>query len=270
MSIKTYHESISDELIAVATRVRQFVENWTEDGNHHEAVLKTVIRKFLPKRFELGTGFVIKPTSKRGEHTTSKQIDIIIYDSNYPTLFKEGDFVIATPDAVKGIISVKANLENQNKPKTYNDCNFNGQFIHSGKRNKNEYLFNGLFSFDGFNSHYSEFKTIENSLQNSFNEFYDSNRRKKYVFEAPEERRYILNHISINKDYFVKHWNSQALGEQEYVFYYIKNISYSYFISNLMDYLTVENESVNHNNFIWYPDDKSNSKLKTFYLEKPK
>lgn len=270
MSLKQYQESISNELNTVATRVRQFVEHWGEDGRHHEAVLKSVIRKFLPKRYELGSGFVIKPNRERGDHKVTKQIDIIVYDSNYPTFFKEGDFIITTPDAVKAIISVKANLENQRTQSVYDDCNFNGRFIYDGKQNQDEILFNGLFSFDGYDGYQAEFLTIERNLQNSFDEYYDNQWVQTHGNTPAEERRYILNHIAINRDNFVKHWNSRFVGSQHYSFYKLVNLSYAYFISNLMEYLTVENETVSHDNFLWYPENKEQSKIKDFRIQRPR
>lgn len=270
MSLKNYHESISNELLAVAKRVREFVEHWGEDGQHHEAVLKSIIRKSLPKRYELGSGFVIKPNRDRGEHKVSKQIDIIVYDSNFPTFFKEGGFVIVTSDAVKAIISVKANLENQNNQNVYDDCNYNGKFIHQGKLNSNETIFNGLFSFDGFDGIRTEFTSIERKLQNSFDEYYDNLWNQTHGNTPAEERRYILNHICINRNYFVKHWNSRGFGSQHYSYYMLENLSYSYFISNLMEYLTTENGTVKHDSFLWYPEDKEETKIKDQNIIRPR
>lgn len=71
------------------------------------------------------------------KHLTSRQIDLIIYDDASPILFNEGDLVILTADAVREIIEVKNDLENQILSNVISRANENGKFILSGKRNKN-------------------------------------------------------------------------------------------------------------------------------------
>ena len=113
MGLIDYHKTTTKELLALTNKVRNLIKHWGEDGRYKEAVLKNVIKRFLPEKFIIGTGFVVKQTNQRGEHLSSKQIDLLIYDDSSPVLFKEGDFVILTPDSVRGIIEVKANLKNQ-------------------------------------------------------------------------------------------------------------------------------------------------------------
>jgi len=237
--------------------------------------IQNVLRKFLPKKFELGTGFVIKPKQKGGEHDATSQIDIIVYDTGFPVYFREGDFVILSPDAVRAIISVKENLYNQNTQKVYDDCNSIGKFIHSGKMIKDKALFNGLFSFDGFDGQRSEFHSIEENLQSCFNIYYDNQTPKPFGINKTTEFKYILNHISINRDYFVKHVSDDddsriARSKQGYSFYRIQKLSFSFFISNLLEYLTQELGVVKHDRKMWYPEDKENSLLNTFYLSQKK
>jgi len=113
MSLIEYHKNTTKEILALTDKVRELVTHWGEDGRYKEAVLKNIIQRFLPEKYLIGTGFVVKQTENRGEHTSSRQIDLIIYDDSSPILFKEGDFVILTVDGIRGIIEVKANLLNQ-------------------------------------------------------------------------------------------------------------------------------------------------------------
>ncbi|SHM75765.1 DUF6602 domain-containing protein [Chitinophaga sp. CF418] len=152
MSLIEYHKTTSKELLALTNKVRNLINHWGEDGRYKEAVLKNVIRRFLPEKFTIANGFVIKQTENRGEHLSSRQIDLIIYDDASPVLFKEGDFVILTPDAVRGIIEIKANLQNQGVRDILLQANENGQFIFSGKEDKSQKFFNGIFSYEGFDS----------------------------------------------------------------------------------------------------------------------
>ena len=104
MSIEDYHKSTSNELLAIKDRERHLINHWGEDGRYKEAVLKSIILRFLPEQFNVGTGFVVRQINSQGQHKSSYQIDLIIYDTSFPVLFKEGDFVILTPDAVNAII----------------------------------------------------------------------------------------------------------------------------------------------------------------------
>jgi hypothetical protein len=51
----------------------------------------------------VGRGFVVSPEESR----TSSQIDVLIYDGSKPVLFRDGDLVFVTADAVLAVIDVK-------------------------------------------------------------------------------------------------------------------------------------------------------------------
>jgi hypothetical protein len=95
-------------------------------GNYKERLLRTIIGDFIPKRYEVGTGFVLFPTRQLHEegeafggaantdapHEVSKQLDIIVYDSStYPVVFRDQDFVVVRPEAVNAIVEVKGALD---------------------------------------------------------------------------------------------------------------------------------------------------------------
>ena len=103
---KKYHESITNELRFTKDRIRNLIgdSHWQTDGEHKEAVLRKVIRMYLPETLQVGKGFVCC------SEETSSQIDILITDRNKPTLFKDGELVLVTPDAVKAIIEVKTSV----------------------------------------------------------------------------------------------------------------------------------------------------------------
>ncbi len=104
-----YHQSLATELTAVKDRVRNLIQHWPTDGAFKESALRIVLRRHLPETLQVGTGFNV---SRCGECST--QIDLLIVDRSYPTLFKEGDLLIVTPSAVRAIIEVKTKLS-QNK-----------------------------------------------------------------------------------------------------------------------------------------------------------
>lgn len=94
-------------------------------GRYKERLLQECIAQFLPKRFRVGTGFVVFPKRHDGsvatpadprfanvyDHEVSSQLDIIVYDAtDYPMVLQDGDFVVVRPEAVRSIVEVKGAL----------------------------------------------------------------------------------------------------------------------------------------------------------------
>lgn len=103
MDTKAYFSDLSAELKAVQNRIRQLIGNvhWPTDGAWKESVLRSVLRGYLPSSVSVGSGFVLTPDGP------TSQIDILIYDDSSPVFFKDGDFVIVPPNAVRAVIEVK-------------------------------------------------------------------------------------------------------------------------------------------------------------------
>ncbi len=245
-----FHKSTTKELLAIKDRVRNLINHWGEDGRYQEAVIKTMIQRFLPEKFRIGSGFIVRQTKERGNHEPSKQIDLIIYDTSYPVLFKENDFVILTPDSVLGIIEVKANAINQGLQQIVKKSNENGKFIFDARIDKAKPLFNGIFSYD---STVNNVDTIANAINIPWQELV--NNEHKYKFS--------VNHISLNQDWFYKFWEHEHLKHRNsHYLYKISELSFSFFISNLMDWIS--GNSVIENSNLWFPVDKSIEVKKTF------
>lgn len=66
----------------------------------------------MPENVLVGEGFVCY---KSGNSQTSKQLDILITSKLKPKLFKDGEFVIVTPDAVKAIVEVKTKISSRDE-----------------------------------------------------------------------------------------------------------------------------------------------------------
>ena len=96
-NLKKFHESTTEELKSIENRVRNligFLHN-AEILEAVEAILRNMIKKFLPAKYTVGFGFIVEVNN--GMINPSTQIDILIFNSDYPTLFSEGDFYIVTP-----------------------------------------------------------------------------------------------------------------------------------------------------------------------------
>lgn len=63
MDIIEFHKSTAKELLAIKDRVRNLIYHWGEDGRHQEAVIKTMIQRFLPENLKIGSGFIVRHSS---------------------------------------------------------------------------------------------------------------------------------------------------------------------------------------------------------------
>ena len=101
-----YFRDLSKELRAVQNRIRNLIGNvhWPSDGAWKESVLRTVLRRYLPPSFTVGSGFILNAEG------VSTQIDILVCDDSAPILFRDGDFLISTADCVRAAVEVKTQL----------------------------------------------------------------------------------------------------------------------------------------------------------------
>lgn len=227
-NIRLFQESITQELDITKNRVRNLIgdANWAEEGRFKEAILRKTISQFLPSNLAIGTGFIVANYDHYfgSEGVMSHQLDIIIYDNSIPVVFREGDFVIVTESAVRAIIEVKsATVTQSSAPKTDNALN---NIIKKFEKLETFSSFNplkadyrqrfiGVFSY----SHRSfNLDALESVLENCIG---------------------IVNHISLGTNKFIKFWaNRRGLArsnaDDHYSVYDISNLSFSYFISNLL------------------------------------
>ena len=102
--------------------------HYLSSGRYKERLLADVIREFLPRTVEVGTGFVLFPHAdvnppggfefhdplNQSAYSVSRECDILVYDvMRYPVVFRDGDFVIIRPEAVRAVIEVKGSLSLQ-------------------------------------------------------------------------------------------------------------------------------------------------------------
>jgi hypothetical protein len=225
-----YFKSFTDELMALQGRVRSLISDrhWLSDGEWKESVLKSFLRKCLPSNIAIGNGFII------GREWLSAQQDIILYDSNCPCIFKDGDFVILTADAVYGLIEVKST--------------FSSEFINHLKKLSNDVeAVNKIRLLE-----YGIAKKIISGII-----YYNGNIRsfikfKKYVDNLTLGIQ-AVDFISIGPDNFIRFW--EELGELRnfYAFYKLKGVSHTYFINNFL--FRISRNTFKSNQWLIFPDD---------------
>ena len=101
---KRYLSSISNEIHEQSRRIEFVINHGQTKGNYREELFRTVLRKYIPKKYHIATGFI---------EGSTKQLDILIYDQlNYIPVFREDDLVVVKKESVMAVIEVKTTLDN--------------------------------------------------------------------------------------------------------------------------------------------------------------
>jgi len=254
---KEFQKSINRELILLKDRVKNLIEidgvnHHGEDGNYREVVLRNIIRKRLPNNISIGTGFVLNKIDNNIKRTT--QIDILIYDNSYPLLFKEGDFIIITPKSVRAIIEVKTNIRNTELNNILEKAKKNYDLIVDDTSE----IFNGIFSYN-----------YEDNILNR-----RSDELSSTISNALINCNGKVNHISLGKKFFIKYWDKEyidSITDDEikntirqncstdfFNIYELENLSFAYFISNLIYWVT--DKDIDEQSWFMFPIDSPNGK----------
>lgn len=99
---RVFAGSFAHELQALSQRIRSLIAHTGSVGTYRECLLQTLLRKSLPERYHVATGFI---------HGCSRQLDILIYDRiDYAPWFREGDLVVVPKESVRAVIEVKTDL----------------------------------------------------------------------------------------------------------------------------------------------------------------
>lgn len=237
MNTKNFQKSITLELETLKNRVRDLIDDkhWLSDGEFKEAILRNVLKRNLPSNLSIGTGFVINSQTKE----ISSQIDLIIYENEYPPLFIEGDFILIESKGVKGIIEVKTKLNNNQIKDVLEKINENVRVIKGWNKNS-KLKFTGLFSYDyeGFKiDEINDTELVEKEIEKAKNRLLNLSSN-----QTLEKSNGLVNHISLGKDFFIRYWDKNCLIDNKptndynfYNFYHLPDLGYSYFISNIYE-----------------------------------
>jgi hypothetical protein len=227
-----YHQSIARELEAAKNRVRQLIgrRHWQTDGEHKEAIIRRVLRNHLPESVRIGKGFVCF------EDHASSQIDILITAIGKPTLFKDGELVLVTPDAVQAIIEVKTALPSKSELiEALEKLADNLEYI---RRTETECL-GGLFVFQESNERVTD-KAVLEQLQSI----------------VRGERHRAINWIALTPHRFFRFWRageipSRCSDDFWHSYELPHGLAHAYFLSNVAWDVTKEpNNEMQH---AWFP-----------------
>lgn len=101
-------ELIRDGVTARAHSLAKLTKHPTLLGTAWETALAALLRAYVPRRFEVLTGTI----AREGDLSDEGQLDLMIVDTaQYPLMLREGDLVVALPQAVRVVIEVKSDLD---------------------------------------------------------------------------------------------------------------------------------------------------------------
>lgn len=229
MDVRRYFESLALEMASLKQRVRYLIDDahWQTDGEWKESVVRHILRRHLPMTASVGRGFVVTG------HSVSHQVDVLIYDATKPVLFRDGDLVFITPDAVFGIVEVKSRLTRTAFKQALGKLS---QDIEIVRRHPNIRALAAIFAFedDGGNTA-GYLQDLKDSCLN-YNQCVDL--------------------VAMGIDRFIRYWNLTPelprRNNSRWHGYRMNNLAPGYFIHNMIE--AVSPDSVPHNNEVWFPD----------------
>jgi hypothetical protein len=231
---------LGQQLLGGSDTVRHLTRHWPSDGAHREGLLRDVIAKRLPTRFQVETGFVLTSSCQ------SRQIDILIRDSHRPLLQRSADgAVFITPDVAAGIIEVKSRLSGK---QAYQAALM--QLAHSAKLAPAAWT--GLFVFEPAIEDVSELhRTVLSQL-----------------IAVEQATGVEVNCVAIGGDDFFRYWANaaeQADGLHAgpaWHSYTMRHLAPAYFVGNLVAALSSIPDEYE---FVWFPIKRGKEMVRQWY-----
>ena len=229
MNVENYFKSLTLELTALKDRVRDFINDshWLTDGEWKEGVLRSSLARNLPQDIQIGRGFILTPEG------ASTQIDILLYSSESPVLFRDGDLVFIQPAAVRGVIEVKTKLNLYSLRKAVGKIKKIGEML-SPEQN----AFLSIFSYD--------------------TDIVDSRTILKILQKETTNIKQIVQFICLGDSRFIRYWETdpRALNRSTYEkwhSYSLEKMAYGYFIHNVL--LSLSPRYIDNNQALWFPEE---------------
>lgn len=105
--LSRYYEGVLNQLRGEVDFINEIFLHQGLKGEGNESAIRNLIKKFIPKKYSVGSGIVVDSEGK-----SSKQSDIIIYDNqNYPEILSLSSTPLYPVDSVYATIEVKTTLD---------------------------------------------------------------------------------------------------------------------------------------------------------------
>lgn len=129
-----YYSSQAEIMLAQYENINRLLgdtSNWTQPGEFCEILFREFLRKYLPPSVSADKGFYYGRDVVNGFDIHCPEVDILIHDTErHKPLFRLGDFVIVKPQAVKGMIQVKRNLDSKSAAEGLQNIATAGQLLY--------------------------------------------------------------------------------------------------------------------------------------------
>lgn len=241
MNVRTHYKSITMEMKAVKDRVQNVTEHWGEVGSWREVVLRNILRRHLPNSLGVGNGFVLTANG------VTKQLDVIVYDENYPRYMQEGEFIIITADAVRAIVEVKSSTTSSPLSESLRELSNAANMIRQYTDREREQggvrkpLWVGYFAYE-----------LNRTMSSTIGAHVQAACRL--------QQKGIIHAICAGESNFIRYkTNTEAQFENipaqadTWRAYSIDNQAYGYFIANLIGNVCLDSVYFNHQ--YWFPHD---------------
>jgi hypothetical protein len=114
-----YCMDIAKEFDSRLNRIRTFVPDHNLiSGTSNEAILRDFLASHVPGTMHVGQGFVCNPLQ---EISVSRQVDILVHDSQFPYVYVDGPVKIVWPKSAHLAIEVKTKLNKDEFLKSVNN-----------------------------------------------------------------------------------------------------------------------------------------------------
>lgn len=207
--LDAYFRSISEELRAVRNRVRHLIgtAHWPTDGAWKESILRSAIGGKIGSRAIVGQGFFL------ADGHASPQIDVLLYRSDAPVLFRDGSLVIVPANAVLALVEVKSRLTITNFRESVQRLAHARALLRHAGFNRTP-VTSGVFGFE------SSFRSPEGMLG--------------VLSDAGRDREARVDLVCSGPNRLVRYWEHQpgtrAAGYERWHSYKMKGMSFGYFI----------------------------------------
>lgn len=105
-SLATAMTWLQEDLVGALTMGRQHLPHPDEVGDNAELHWMAMLRCFLPRRYSVGTAFVVDVNGR-----CSEQLDVVIFDEQYtPRIFQRGETCYIPAESVYAVFESKQDL----------------------------------------------------------------------------------------------------------------------------------------------------------------
>lgn len=134
-NLDKFWTSIGDEIDSLKEKIENLIgyNHLQTSGEYLEEILREIIRRHIPRNFTVGSGFIVDYDkdidTRETEKRVSFQIDILIFDNQYPILYETNNVYFVPQQSVVGIIEVKKTLNEKILRESLFKMNYNSRIL---------------------------------------------------------------------------------------------------------------------------------------------